>query len=172
MQHMEIIPATIDHANAIGRIGAASWQAAYKGIIPDSYLANVTPERRAAHIRKLLPLAIAEYYLFRVDGEDAGNAAIGRRHDEGVAVTIGEIGGFYFLPEFWGRGYPGEAMPFCVARLKELGFSAITIWVLEENLRARRFYEKHGFALNGNRKEITLGKPLMEVQYQMDFIVP
>lgn len=37
--------------------------------------------------------------------------------------------------------------------------------VLEENIRARRFYEKIGFYHDGTVKEINIGKELKEYRY-------
>jgi RimJ/RimL family protein N-acetyltransferase len=37
--------------------------------------------------------------------------------------------------------------------------------VLEENINARKFYEKLGFEHDGTIKEISIGKPLNEYRY-------
>ncbi len=50
--------------------------------------------------------------------------------------------------------------------LHKLGFQDIFLWVLEENSRARKFYEKCGFTSAGRSMEYEIGgKMLREMQY-------
>ena len=52
------------------------------------------------------------------------------------------------------------------AALAALGFEDIFLWVLEENARARRFYERAGFAAAGESIECDIGgKTLRELRY-------
>lgn len=47
-----------------------------------------------------------------------------------------------------------------------MDYSDIFLWGLEENHKARRFYEKMGFVFSGNSMETQIGgKKLREVQY-------
>jgi ribosomal protein S18 acetylase RimI-like enzyme len=71
------------------------------------------------------------------------------------------------LEGFRGKGFGSMAMGFAVDRLKQRGYEEAIVWVLEENRTARRFYRNHGFALDGTKKEIELGKPLTAVRYNM-----
>lgn len=49
---------------------------------------------------------------------------------------------------------------------KKNGYSKIYLWVLEDNQRARRFYESMGFQANGDRIVQNIGgKNLVEVRY-------
>lgn len=165
---LEICKATLDMADAIGEIGFASWNAAYADIVPEAFLRDYTPQKRADTLRRLLPERPEEYYLFRLAETPVGFAIIGPPQDAGLPEKTGEVHAFYFMPDVWGRGYAGDAMAFCLERLRALGYTAAVLWVLEDNARARRFYEKQGFRLAGRRREITLGKPLYEVFYSLD----
>ena len=33
--------------------------------------------------------------------------------------------------------------------ISDAGYAKVMLWVFEENVRARSFYEKHGFVVNG-----------------------
>ena len=44
-------------------------------------------------------------------------------------------------------------MRVALGRAHEKGFSEVTLWVLHANQRARKFYEKFGFVLDGSEKE-------------------
>ena len=56
-------------------------------------------------------------------------------------------------------------MNYAVDMLKSKGYSEIILWTLEENNRAKRFYEKYGFIFDGSKKEIKIGKSLIEIRY-------
>jgi len=46
--------ATVEDAAIISFIGVTSWQAAYRGIVPDSYLDSLSVEQRKKHLAKSL----------------------------------------------------------------------------------------------------------------------
>lgn len=164
MAELEIIHAGLEHAGRIGRIGAASWQAAYRGIIPDAYLSRITMESRTLRTIELMGRGETEYLLFRAEDADLGMAALHRALDVPHDPHAGEVGAFYFLPEYWGAGWAAPAMEACLDALRAAGYSRAVLWVLEDNPRARRFYAKCGFAPDGGRKTIMLGKPLVEIR--------
>lgn len=162
-----IEPASASNALAIGRVWAQSWQQAYAGIVPEDYLMKITPDQRTGIVQSALktPQFSEEMFLFTVDGVSAGTACVSRYRDDFASDIDGEIPSIYFLQEYWGKGFSGEAMQFCLERLRERGAQNVFLWVLESNGRARRFYEKHGFSPTGAKKEIIMGHPLVEVKY-------
>lgn len=40
----------------------------------------------------------------------------------------------------------------------------VAVWVLKDNIRAIKFYEKCGFRFDGREEELTLGTPIVEVR--------
>lgn len=53
--------------------------------------------------------------------------------------------------------------------LKKADWPVVTLWTLELNQRARRFYERAGFELDGARKQLTIaGVELWEVRYRKE----
>lgn len=160
-----VVKATVGNAAAMGRVHSASWQKAYRGLIPDEVVDCFTAESRAEAFAEAISARPEEYYLFTVDGNPAGLALLYKSHEENLPDSVGEIYALYFHPDYWGTAAPHEGIQFCMERLKQLGFTAITIWVLKDNLRARKFYEKHGFTLDGEEREITIGKSFTELRY-------
>ncbi|MFF4777067.1 GNAT family N-acetyltransferase [Microtetraspora fusca] len=74
----------------------------------------------------------------------------------------------YTLKECWSSGLGPDLMALSLARLTELGHGEAGLWVLEANPRARRFYEKSGFALSGRTQAAEIsGVSLPEVHYRM-----
>lgn len=62
-----------------------------------------------------------------------------------------------------GRGVATDLMRAAVTEAVGRGFSAMVLWTLEGAGRARRFYEREGFALTGRvNRESDFGLPTVE----------
>jgi GNAT superfamily N-acetyltransferase len=143
----------------------ACWQAAYRGIIPDGYLDNMSAGQIAERNRQILKEpGIYELYCMELNKKMMGRLVINKSRDEDKA-DAGEISAMYLLDAFWGKGYGRKMMEFSLAELKRRGHSEAILWVLEANSRARQFYEKCGFVFDGTKKEINNNKPLIEMRY-------
>ncbi|HOB35162.1 MAG TPA: GNAT family N-acetyltransferase [Bacillota bacterium] len=163
---MEIVRATADRAEDIGYVHAMSWHAAYHGLVPQELLDNFTPEKRAEMFRTTIPASAEEYYIAYLDRQPVGMLALGNSQDDDADASVGEIHAIYVLAEYWGRGYGKKLMDFAVNRLRELSCRTVTLWVMAENTRARRFYEIYGYVWDGATREINLGgKPFVLVRY-------
>lgn len=139
----EIIKTTLDRAEDIGYVHAMSWKAAYSGIVPKEFLDIFTPKRRTEVFRKTFPTSKSEYYIAYVNNNPMGMLVIGKSQDDDANENVCEIECIYLLPEYWSKGYGRQHMDFAIGRLKELSYRRVNLWVLAENLRARRFYEKY-----------------------------
>lgn len=74
-----------------------------------------------------------------------------------------EISSFYILQEYRNKGYGKKV----IAYLKQLFDRAkIQLWVLEDNKKARQFYEKNGFRDTGKTRSIYRGKRYTQLQYE------
>jgi len=156
------------YENAVCHV--SSWRSAYKGIIPDEYLNNLSIEERAEKFKRYLKESKEyEWYSAFYENRITGILSIGKSRDEDKP-NAGEIIGFYFIEELWGKGCGKKMMDFATSRLNNIGYNKIILWVLEENHRARRFYEKCGFLFDGTKKEITIGKPLIEIRYELNLL--
>lgn len=62
-----------------------------------------------------------------------------------VRVEEDEVMEIYVDPLFTGKGIGGRLLEYAVQK------GARTLWVLEKNIRAVAFYERHGFVLTGER---------------------
>lgn len=165
MKNIEIHGATIDDADDIGYLHAKSWQSAYRDILPREYLNEFTPEKRSDFFKKALSTRPEEYYLAYLDRIPIGMLIIGKALDENIKPNTGEIMALYLLEEYWGQGLGKSLLEFAVRRLRELLHNEVILWVLEDNKRARNFYEKYGFFFDGTKRKICIGKPFMEVRY-------
>ena len=159
---MEIRPLReTDSRLAVSRIYEESWRSAYQGIVPQAYLDGIPAGLWAAALEG----AGRSSLILTENGAPVGTACVcpSRWPDW---PGFGEVVSLYLLPEHMGRGYGGPLLEAAVKTLAEQGFQDVLLWVLEENRRARRFYEIHGFSPAGDAMEQPIGgKVLREVLY-------
>ncbi|MEY2470586.1 MAG: hypothetical protein QOF21_3284 [Actinomycetota bacterium] len=165
---MEVRRATVGDAQAVGTAHAASWRATYADLGSD-FLASIDDEERIA----LWTRVIAEdgesgpVYVATVDRTVVAFVNPRSSRDDDTSDTTGEVVALYAVPEAWGSGAGRALMAAAVDELRALGFTDAILWVLENNTRARRFYELAGWALDGAEKdEVWRGVPIHEVRYR------
>jgi GNAT superfamily N-acetyltransferase len=135
--------ATPEDAERIAEIQVESWRAAYRGILPGEYLDGLDVSKRTQLWKKFsgdmqAPLLVAEEsdqiigfcHLIRSRDPDAERAA--------------EIAAIYLDPMHWRKGYGRKLCSTALSFSADQGFERVTLWVLEDNSPARRFYETMG----------------------------
>jgi GNAT superfamily N-acetyltransferase len=160
-----------EDADGIARVHVESWQVAYRGQIPDDYLDGLSVERREQVWRTWLRVEGRDEtnWVAERDGEIVGFAGAGRSRDDDADERTGELFAVYVQADHWDTGAGAALMDAVVAFLRER-FAAATLWVLDTNERARRFYEKGGWHADGARKDDDRGSfVLHEVRYRIDF---
>jgi ribosomal protein S18 acetylase RimI-like enzyme len=181
MAGLTIRRAVPDDAEAIERLRIAGWQAAYRGAIPDSYLDAMTanPGRRRAYLADLPGGVIASVAVTddavaddMVAGDMvAGGTVVGWasagpcRDQDRDGPGQGEVFACYVHPGWWRRGAGRLLMAHSLAELAAGGRDDVTLWVLEANDRARRFYATFGFGPDGERKLGDFGAMVAELRY-------
>lgn len=152
--------ATPEDAEAVARVHIETWQAAYAHVLPREGLESLSGERaaRRAELHRRSPPIVAE-----ADGEIVGFVSVGAGIDPG---TDGELYAIYVHPNHWDRGFGRELIQAGEERLRELGHRHAVLWVLDDNPRARRFYEAAGWTFDGARRPIELfGVSVPEIRY-------
>lgn len=161
--------ATASDAAEIARIHVDTWRAAYKDILPDGYLSRLSKvEREQKWVKTLSTSTSGVRVAITSDEEVIGWTSFGPNRDSD-GQDIGELYAIYLDHSYWGKGIGRELMVDALSRLQEMGFSTITLWVLQESKRARTFYEKLGFRPDGTSKSIEIdGKELIELRYRKE----
>ena len=95
---------------------------------------------------------IDSHYVITLDDEIVGFLTISIARDNDLNDSFYELVGLYLNPEYVANGYGKQAMDWIKKEIKSRGYDNISRWVLEENNRARRFYEKSGFVSDGETK--------------------
>jgi GNAT superfamily N-acetyltransferase len=91
--------------------------------------------------------------------------------DEGrgyVLVRPGWLERLYVHPDAWGSGVGGRLHDEGLAALRKMGSTVASLWVLTENVRARAFYERRGWRLNGEEREVPFPPYPIDVSYSID----
>jgi ribosomal protein S18 acetylase RimI-like enzyme len=152
-----IRPGTVDDAEDVARVQVETWQTAYAHALPSDQLQALSVDERSEQWRRWPP-AVAE-----VDGQIVGFVSVGDARDEDAE---GELYAIYVHPDHWGAGVGRELMQEGEAELRRLGHSRVVLWVLDDNPRARRFYELAGWAADGNARVVEMfGFQIPEVRY-------
>lgn len=157
-----------EDAEDIEHLRVAGWQAAYRGILPDAYLDGMRVDvgRRRTQMTGR-PATVVESVAVQA-GAIVGWVVGGHTRDAFRASPgQGEIYACYVQPEWWGRGVGRLLMTHAVTALAGAGLDDVTLWVLEGNHRARRFYEACGFHPDGARQLLDIGGPVPELRYQL-----
>ena len=167
MAAVTIRACTVEDAHPVESLRVAGWQAAYRGIIPDWFLDTlpVDAERRrrvTAERAGEIAESVAELGQAVLGWVAAGPC----RDDDRPGLDQGEVYACYVVPGQWRRGIGRLLLTHALGELGRAGRADVTLWVLEANSRARRFYESFGFSPDGSRQMLDLGCFVPEVRYR------
>ena len=155
-----IRPATADDAEELVRANEAAWNAGMAQVA-DKKLGELAPfEGRVARYREgvaAVPPGMRLWVAER-EGRIVGHATVA------VDKALGELSALYVVPEEWGSGVAGALHDEAVVGMRELGATEATLWVVEGNTRARRFYEREGWSADGETKSSMFD--IREVRYR------
>jgi GNAT superfamily N-acetyltransferase len=177
------------HAAQIAAVQRETWFAAYAGIIAPEVIDRVTVPDDGARVRQSFRTRPWQRMLVAVAPGPAGPgasgivgyASFGPETDvlnapwphpltaDGEGGRVAELYALYVRPAWWSTGTGRALMEKVLARSGAAGYRSITLWVLRENRRARRFYERAGFAPDGATNVLTGLGGVFEVRYRRSF---
>lgn len=146
--------ATMDAAAAIARIHVLSWQTAYAGIMPADFLARLSVDEKAVWWGRYLAGNPGGLLVATMAEVVAGFISFGPSRDADGAGKS-EVYALHVAPERWAGGVGRHLIAGTEAALPP--GADLTLWVLEQNQRARGFYRAVGFLPNGADKQIVVG---------------
>lgn len=178
--HLEIRSAELDDAPELAQVHVRAWQAAYRGMMPDEFLDGLDVARRETGWRRLLASEVPGYGVLVavVDGRVVGFAWTGPQRADGDGLgdgaevdpgRTGELWAVNLHPEVWGRGIGSALLRAAHAALSSRGHDEAVLWVVPGNARARRFYERHGWASDGveRAEDVASGVSVTELRYRV-----
>lgn len=123
---------------------------------------GVAPPDHEARIRASLQnpdtfLSIAE------DGPDVIGMAEGMQalDDDGAGPPLPgrcHVSAVFVRPDRWGQGVGARLVQRVLAEGAKRGYSTFQLWTQEDNQRAQRLYEHHGFVRSGREKDDDFGE--------------
>lgn len=160
---------TLDDCAAVADIRVRGWRHAYAGLIPQGYLDAMDVARDAERRRTYLAAEGGPVNLV-AEAPDAttvtGWACYGPCRDEDALPGSAELYALYVHPDRTGTGTGRALLAEVTARARADGYAGMSLWVLKENVRARRFYERAGFGPDGTEEPFEAGGAVVpEVRY-------
>jgi GNAT superfamily N-acetyltransferase len=149
----QVRPATLRDAKTVAEIHVASWQASYKGIVPDEHLRTLSVEKRQAFWREAIEFCEPQLLVATEGNQIVGFVGFDRSRDKGTPSTTGELWAIYVKPDRWGTGVGLALWDAARDGLQEEGCTRVTAWMPLRNERALRFHELAGF-----KRELTSAK--------------
>jgi ribosomal protein S18 acetylase RimI-like enzyme len=155
-------------AHDIADVHARTWQHAYRDLLPPGVLSAIDTEARAGYWKSELATTPPDRtpWIADADGQVAGFASVGPSRDSDASELTGELYTIYVLPERWDQGVGADLLRRSEHDLIKHGYAEATLWVLAANERARRFYERAGWRLDGERTDRIGEVELEEVRYR------
>ena len=183
-------------AAQIAAVMRDSWFAAYDGIIAPAIIDRATTPDGGARIRQSFrtrpwqrmiaavargpaPAAVARGPAPASETSGiVGYASFGPERDvldmpwpypltpAGSDGEVAELYALYVHPAWWSTGTGRALMDHVLAKVGAAGYTCITLWVLEANARARRFYQRAGFTPDGARHVLDDLGGVTEVRYR------
>jgi ribosomal protein S18 acetylase RimI-like enzyme len=160
---MEVRRARPEDAAAIAAVHVRTWQAAYEHVFGAERLAAIDPSRREQQARRSVEDAAADVFV----AVDDDGAVVGFVSTTAAQEGERELQAIYVLPEAWGTAAGRGLMDAAVQAMAARGADAAVLWVLEDNPRARRFYEREGWEYAGPGEAEFLGQSVPLARYRL-----
>ena len=167
-----------------------SWFAAYDGIIAPAIIDRATAPDGGARVRQSFRMRPWQWMIAAVARQPGraqadpaapdiiGYASFGPERDvldmpwpypltsAGSGGKVAELYALYVHPAWWSTGTGRALMDQVLAKVRAAGYGCITLWVLEANARARRFYQRAGFIPDGARHVLDDLGGVTEIRYR------
>jgi ribosomal protein S18 acetylase RimI-like enzyme len=150
---MRVRSARREEAATVAALGVRTYRDHYAALWREDELdAWLASEFDAGTIEHEIDTDRALYLVGDVEGSDVGfaklvwNQPVPTRDERGA-----ELRKIYFLADQAGRGYGRVLIEACAGQARDRGEGCLWLDVLKVNERARRMYERCGFAIVGER---------------------
>jgi GNAT superfamily N-acetyltransferase len=153
----------------VASIHVRSWQRTYRGVVPDAELDALDVEQRASRWRRVMDHPEHVLLVGVVDGRVRGFSSLTPSRDAGAAPGTLELAAIYVDPDSVRAGVGRALMAAGLATARARGDHTLTLWVVDTNSVARRFYESCGLRWDGSSKlEQRPTYSLNEVRYRIE----
>lgn len=164
---IEVRPAAESDVQTLAAVHVQAWQDAYRGQMPDDFLDGLSIPSFERWWRAEVTSPDRPTWVGVLDSTIRGFTTVGASRDQD-ADGAGEVWAINMVRQAWGSGLGQMLFDTGTAWLAEQRFADATLWVLDTNARARRFYERNGWRPDGATKVDDRGTfRLHEVRYRI-----
>lgn len=136
----------------LAHIQTSAWKAGFRDILAADILERYTQTDKAtAMYRQLLEQKVGNGYILKVEGQPHCIAFWDATRDSDMP-GYAELICIHSLQDRWRKGFGSRMMERVLQDMTAAGYEKAMLWVFEDNTRARRFYEKHGFTASDKAK--------------------
>ncbi|KUM78358.1 GNAT family N-acetyltransferase [Streptomyces curacoi] len=165
---IRVRPMTLADCDRVAEIRIGGWQNAYRGLVPQPYLDALDvaedAERRRAHLAQADGSVVN--LVAERGGQVVGWACHGPYRDGEARTEDAELYALYVDPAHYGNGTGHALLQESVRRCTAAGHPRMLLWVLRDNTRARKFYERADFRPDGTEEPFEVdGVEVPEVRY-------
>lgn len=169
---------------ALASVQTSAWEGAYRPLLTAAELATVKVEWAnsvAARMKRWAEprpeqITLVALVPLKADAQPelVGFVSVSSKPEPDASCSaagalIGEILSVHVSESAWGLGVGAALISAALSELSSQGCSAAYLWVVRDNGRARRFYDKMGLRPTGlQRTDQTRTVPLVEVQYRCE----
>jgi GNAT superfamily N-acetyltransferase len=146
-----------EHTRGLAECHIACWREAYPGLVPAHVLAAFDVDRQAEQWERRRVRYPGNTHIALLDDEVIGFASAGASRDQAAPTSV-ELHALYVRAHWYGTGVADDLLHAAVAP-----GTPCSLWVFEENPRARAFYRKQGFELDGVSR-VEAFTPALEVR--------
>jgi GNAT superfamily N-acetyltransferase len=188
-------PAVPADYEPVAALRAATWRAAYEGIIDRAILDRATapggPRAAPPPYRSMLVavddrdqavigfashgperrVATLDSSLTASSAGQPPGPAIPSQAEltpAGAAGLVGELYALYVTPDLWSAGVGRALLGAALTALRAAGYRRMVLWTLTDNARARRFYERAGLSPDGATNILAGLGGVEELRYACD----
>ncbi|MEK4425348.1 GNAT family N-acetyltransferase [Solibacillus sp. FSL K6-1523] len=140
---MTIRKATMQDAQGIAKVHVDSWRTTYKGILPSSFLDNLSYVKREELWRN--NIAVEKNVVLVAENEkgEIVGFADGATRETNLVPNASDLTTIYLLEQYQGRGIGKKLLKEMMLSFKERQFQTIYVDVLADN-KTRYYYEYYG----------------------------
>ncbi|MEU0244923.1 GNAT family N-acetyltransferase [Streptomyces sp. NPDC006235] len=165
-------PAEAGDARNVAQIQVTTWREAYAHILSANELEALDVDKSADFWRGQIsssPSTGAQLLVAELNDGIVGFSSFGPARDDDLkGGSIMELYALYVYPTLWAAGVGQALMSATQRRWAEQRINEATLWVFEQNGRARRFYEKSGWRLDPRVCPIGENPAELEVRYRLN----
>ncbi|MDQ3759635.1 MAG: GNAT family N-acetyltransferase [Actinomycetota bacterium] len=163
--------AQLRDARQVAAVHVRAWQAAYRGLLSEELLDQLSVQERERRWHELLSETHGRSFtLVSVDdGERVeGFCALSTpSRDADADARTAELAATYVEPDRWRVGVGTALVDAALARLRRGGYEQVMLWVFAANDQARSFYRRFGFEPDGRVDQHDWSGGVVEVRLRV-----